>query len=57
MTLVVELDLDIVNMSHHSKNEGSISRHSKVITQTDRHTDGQTDRQTHKCHGIVLHLS
>ena len=43
MTLVLKLDLDLVKMSHHTKNEVSMSRHSKVIvctdTQTDRHTD------------------
>ena len=39
MTLVLELDLDIVKMSHHTKNEVSMSRHSKVIACTDRHTD------------------
>ena len=45
MTLVLKLDLDMVKMSHHTKNEFSMSRHSKVFactdTQTDRHTDTQ----------------
>ena len=31
--------------SQHGKNEVSISRHSKVISRTDRHTDTRTDRQ------------
>ena len=44
MTLVLKLDLDMVKMYHHAKNEVSISRHSKVIPkQTDRQTDTQTD--------------
>ena len=41
MALVLKLDLDMVKMSHHTKDEVSMSRHSKVIactdTQTDRH--------------------
>ena len=49
MTLVLKLDLDMVKMSHHTKNEFSMSRHSKVFactdTQTDRHTDTQIHRQ------------
>ena len=39
LTLVLELDLDIVMMCHHTKNEVSMSRHSKVISRTNRHTD------------------
>ena len=39
MTLILKLDLDMVKMSHHTKNEVSMSRHSKGIAQTD------TDRQ------------
>ena len=41
MTLVLTLDLDIVKMSYHTKNEVSMSRHSKVIAciDTHRHTD------------------
>ena len=42
MTLVLELDLDIIKMSHHTKNEVSMSRHTKVIACKDRHTDTQT---------------
>ena len=36
MTLVLKRDLDIV---HHTKYKASMWRHSKVIAQTDRHTD------------------
>ena len=41
MTLVLKLDLDMVKISHHTKNEVSMSRHSKVIAQTDRQTHRQ----------------
>ena len=44
MTLVLKLDLDMVKMSYHTKNEDSMSRHSKVIACAD--TDRQTDIQT-----------
>ena len=44
MTLILKLDLDMVKMYHHTKNEISMSTGSKVIAQTD--TDRQTDRQT-----------
>ena len=43
MILILKLDLDIVKMYHHTKNEDSKSRHSTVIAQTDRHT--HTERQ------------
>ena len=46
MTLILKLDLDMVKMYHHTKNEVSMSSHSKVIAQTDRHTHRQTD--THR---------
>ena len=46
MTLVLKLDLDIVKMSHHTKNEVFMSRHSEVIALTDTHTHRLTDRQT-----------
>ena len=36
MTLILKFDLDMVKMYHHTKNEVSTSRHSKVIAQTDR---------------------
>ena len=45
MTLVLKCDLDMVKMPFHTKNEVSMSMHSKVIacadtdTQTDTHTD------------------
>ena len=38
MTLVLKLDLDMVKILYHTKNEVSMSKHSKVIAQTDRHT-------------------
>ena len=43
MTLVLKLDLDMVKILYHTKNEASMSRHSKVRAQTDRHT--HTHRQ------------
>ena len=56
MTLIINLDLDMVRMYLHTKNEVSMLSSSKVIvctdrqtdTQTDRHTHTQTDRQTHR---------
>ena len=47
MTLTLKLDLNMVEMYHHTKNEVSMSRHSKVIAE-------QTHRQ--KCHGIICRL-
>ena len=44
LTLVLKLDLDVVKMYHQTKNEVSMSRHSKVIAQTDSQTD--TQKQT-----------
>ena len=46
MTLVLKFDLDMVKMYYHTKNEVSLSRHSKVIAHTDRQTDRQNTRQT-----------
>ena len=46
MTSILKLDLDIVKMYHHTKNEVSMSTASKVIAQTDTHTHTYTDRQT-----------
>ena len=51
MTLILKLDLDIVKMYHHTKNEVSMSTGSKVIawteqTQTHRQTHTQTDTHT-----------
>ena len=45
MTLILKVDLDMVQMYLHAKNKVSNSRHSKVIAWTDRHTDTQTQRQ------------
>ena len=42
MTLVLKLDLDMVKIYHHTKNEVSVSRHTKVIACTDRQTDRKT---------------
>ena len=46
MTLVLKLDLDMVKMYHHTKNEISMSRHSKVIARTDTETDKQYENIT-----------
>ena len=47
MTLILKLDLDMIKMYDHTNNEVSMSRHSKVIVQTDTQTDGtQTHTQT-----------
>ena len=46
MSSVLKLDLDIIKMYHHTKNEVSMSRHSKVIVQTDRQTHTRTHRHT-----------
>ena len=48
MTLVLKLDLDMVRMYLHTKNEVSMSSGSKFIVCTDGHTDRHTDRQTHR---------
>ena len=47
MTLILNLDLDIVKMYHHTKNEVSMSTTSKVIARTDRQTDTDTHTLTH----------
>ena len=47
MTLILKPDLDIVKIYYHTKNEVSMSTGSKVIAQTDKHTDRQTDWHTH----------
>ena len=44
MTLMFKLDLDIVKMYKYSKNEIPSCSGSKVIAQTDRHTDRRTTR-------------
>ena len=43
MTLILKLNLDMVRMYLHTKNEVSVSSSSKVIVCTDGHTDRQTD--------------
>ena len=48
MTLILKLDLDIVKMYHHTKNEDSMSTPSKVIAQTDTQTYRHTDTHTHR---------
>ena len=45
MTLILKLDLDMVKMYLHTKNEVSMWSSSKVIAWTDRNTDRQTHRQ------------
>ena len=47
MTLILKLDLDIVKIYHHTKNEVSMSTGSKVIAQTDTHTDTHTHTDMH----------
>ena len=42
MTLILNLDLDMVKMWQHTKNEVSMLTGSKVITQTDTHTHTHT---------------
>ena len=44
MTLILKLDLDMIKMYLHAKNEVSMSRGTEVIACTDRnrHTDRQT---------------
>ena len=44
MTLILKLDLDIVKMYHHTKNEVSMSTGSKVIARTEQHTHRHTRR-------------
>ena len=39
MTLILKLDLDMVKMYHHTKNEVYMSTGSKVIARTHTHTD------------------
>ena len=46
MTVILKLDLDMVKMYLHTKNEVSMSSSSKVIVWTDRNTDRQTYRHT-----------
>ena len=47
MTFIFELDLDIMKMYLHTKNEVPRSRHSNVRTQTDTYTDTHIDTTEH----------
>ena len=64
MTLVLKLDLDMVKY-HHTKNEVSMLRHSKVIACTDTQTDTHTQYENitfphtrvvkiYNCHTLFL---
>ena len=53
MTLILKLDLHMVKMYHHTKHEVSMSRHSKVIPQTQTHTE--TDTQTDSIKTLPSH--
>ena len=54
MNLILKLDLDMVKMYLHTKNEVSMSRGSKQTeTQTDTQTDRQTDRHTYTTENIT----
>ena len=48
MTLILKLDVDIVNISYHTKDKVSMLRYSKVIAQTDTQTDKTTHSQDEK---------
>ena len=48
MILILEPDLDIVKMYHHTKSEVSLSTGSKVIAQTDTHTHAHIHTHTTK---------
>ena len=48
MVLTRESHLDMVKIDHHTRNAVFVSNTSKVITQTDRHTQRQTHRYTHR---------
>ena len=46
--MVLKLDLDMVNMYHHTKDKVSMSRHSKVVAQYGQtHTDTQRQKRKH----------
>ena len=44
LTLILKLDLNMVKMYHHTKNEVSMWTASKVIAWTEIHTDRHTDK-------------
>ena len=46
MTLILKLDLDMVKLYLHTKNEVFMSRGSKVRARTDRNTDKHTHTHT-----------
>ena len=50
MTLILKLDLDMVKMYHHIKNEVSMSTASKVIAQTDRQKHRHDENITSTAH-------
>ena len=54
MTLILKLDLDMVKMSHQTKNEDSMSGYSKVIACTDTHT--QTDTHIDSMKTLPTHI-
>ena len=47
MTLILKLDLDMVKMYHHTKDEVYMSTHSKDVARTDRQTDMDTHTHRH----------
>ena len=46
MILVLILELDLVKMSHHTKNEVYKSKHANVVVRTDTQTDRQYENIT-----------
>ena len=56
MTLILKLDLDIIKMYHHTKNEVSMSTGSKVIAQTDTQTHTHTHTHTHTTKTLPLRI-
>ena len=47
MTLILKLDLNDINIEHYTKNDVSLSTHSKVISQTGRQTYRHYESITH----------
>ena len=56
MTLILKFDLDKVKMSHHTKNEVSMLRHSKGIARTDRQKNRQYENITVLRMWVVINL-
>ena len=48
MNLILKLDVDMVKIYYHAKNEVNMSTHSKVVAQTDTLTNTHTDRYCEK---------